>query len=1033
MADAIPRIYFDRKDYELLGIVSDVCSREASLSYLKNLLYPYLHPRGIKEMAASRALRIAYAVVRLLESLEAGKADERLSALRSLRDEVMHSADSHMQKNTARVLLQIMKDLARTDRDDLHRLQLAHDFRMATSGKPRIIRGLLRRYHLLEMPEEWNQIAFDDHVHDSHTKGRKTPSHLIMDAWIKGIRHLTVIYYNYVGPAATAELLEASEIMDMTVRIGVELSARFHNRYVQLIWGPRGFLDTKDFLAFLADPRVESFMHEGRKVSEYQQRHVLALLREFNEWHRFALREAYGIEVAPLDRDEFFSFVGTGQASVLHLGTFIHTHILPAMQSRTAELRERYRDADEEERKRIRSLVKEMNNLDSETIVDRYLRLDKNPNVPNPNIPRDEPDVPEMLRLSPCALLERLNQIHSGYRITLNLNKLTVEDVLEMLYDCKGAISHLEIFNLKDYADGKEEHYFEINELQRAINEGNVIALKRHIRGILLRMEGAQELHSVERIQKFKEILHNIAALQVYYKVTPLKARIGSDSTGRSRRLHGMGLVLGETLPQKAREELEHPDGSPRLKIPVSAEAYLRTTYIPRETMDSLSSLFYRALSHIPGLRRLSLKPRKDWVVQDSSIRLVPEGNIVSLGGVHEEGGNGLCIEDAKVEAPRRKPSMDYLNSFFRNALKVFIGFVPAFATFALTKDWWLLAYFGAFIWFGITGLRNILQSVLGAGGIRRSPLLRWNSYVSWDRITDSLLYTGFSVPLLDYLVKTVILDRSFGINTGTDPVALYTAMALTNGLYISTHNAWRGLPRGAIFGNLFRTVLSIPLAIAFNAAVGSLLGAFGVAAVAEVLQKWAAIISKSASDCVAGVIEGLADRYNNIRMRWQDYEIKLAQLFDTYAQLELLFPEADVLKMLESPKEFMRTISAEARDLEKIIIINALDLLYFWMYQPRARSVLCSFLKSMSPEERQILVRSQSVLRRKREISQLFVDGIVGKRFSDALSFYLSRSSEYLDAIEELAYRPCGRESLAVWPARLKKSCAAVIGAIRN
>ena len=33
----------------------------------------------------------------------------------------------------------------------------------------------LRRYHLLEMPEEWNQIAFDDHVHDANTKGRKTP------------------------------------------------------------------------------------------------------------------------------------------------------------------------------------------------------------------------------------------------------------------------------------------------------------------------------------------------------------------------------------------------------------------------------------------------------------------------------------------------------------------------------------------------------------------------------------------------------------------------------------------------------------------------------------------------------------------------------------------------------------------------------------------------------------------------------------------------------------------------------------------
>lgn len=39
-------------------------------------------------------------------------------------------------------------------------------------------------------------------------------------------------------------------------------------------------------------------------------------------------------------------------------------------------------------------------------------------------------------------------------------------------------------------------------------------------------------------------------------------------------------------------------------------------------------------------------------------------------------------------------------------------------------------------------------------------------------------------------------------------------------------------------------------------------------------------MISKTASDCVAGVIEGLADRYENIRLRERDYKAKLSQLF---------------------------------------------------------------------------------------------------------------------------------------------------------
>ncbi len=185
--------------------------------------------------------------------------------------------------------------------------------------------------------------------------------------------------------------------------------------------------------------------------------------------------------------------------------------------------------------------------------------------------------------------------------------------------------------------------------------------------------------------------------------------------------------------------------------------------------------------------------------------------------------------------------SWRYLNSGVKSAIKVIIGFIPAFLTFALTKDWWFLAYCGAFIWFGITGLRNILQSVLGGGGFRRSPLLRWNDYVSWERLADSLLFTGFSVPLLDYIVKTVFLDRMFGVTTATNPTLLYTVMALANGLYLSSHNAFRGLPKGAIVGNFFRTVISIPLAVAFNALIGGILSESDIQKVDDILEKWAA------------------------------------------------------------------------------------------------------------------------------------------------------------------------------------------------
>ncbi len=1010
MGKEIPGILFDNRDYELLSLVNDVLDRRQSFQYLKNLLYPYLHPHGIKQMAASPALRMAYAAVRLLESLEAGKADERVTALRCLRDEVMSSGEVHMRKNAARVLLEIMKEMVRTRDSRFGQMKLAHDFRMAVIGKPRSIRSLLRRYHLLEMPEAWNQVSFDGHVHDSNTKGRKSPSHLIMDAWIKGIRHLTVIYYNYVPPRAAEELLEAAEIMGVSVRIGIELSARFHDVYIQLIYVPTGLSDARDFICFLADRQTMSFMDEGGKVSEYQRQYVLAVLEEFNRRHRLEINESYGLNLDRLDQAAFLSYVGAGQPSILHLAKFIHDNLLPAMRARVEELRPGLEDATPEQRDKIASFVDEMNELDSEVLVDRYLRPAQNPQIPDPHVPREGPDVPNLLRLTPCELFDRLTGLRAGYRITLNLSNLKAEDVLELLYDCKGAISDLEIFNLKDFSSGKAVHYYEINELQRAVNDGNIISLKKHIRAMIERMEDANG-HGPERIAKFHEILRNISTLQAYYKKGPLRSTIGSDSTGHSRRLHGMGLAILETLPVRAQREVRLSAGPQRQIIPVRIDAFFRDTYIPQRLSHYCLRLLYGVLGYIPGLRRIGQKREEDWEIRELSTRIVPKGNIVTLGGVSEDNSNGLEIFPA-TKAPRTEISWNYLNNILKDALKIAAGFVPAFTTFYLTQDWWVLAWFGGLIWFGITGLRNIVQSIFGAGGIRRSPRLKWDSYINWGRISDSLLFTGLSVPLLEYVVKTAILDRSFGIDTSTNPVLLYTFMAIANGIYVFSHNRWRGLPKAAATGNLlFRTVLSIPLAFFLNLAAGGVLAAFGVVDVSGMLQRWAAIISKAASDCVAGVIEGLADRHEFIEMRARDFAAKLGQLFDAYAQLELMYPEADVLKMLESPRDFMLKLSSEARDLEKIIIINALDLLYFWMYQPRARNVLCALLQEMSREERQILLRSQSVLKRKPEVSQLLLDGIVGKRFAKPLSFYLDRSEEYLDVLERLSNRPCGKD----------------------
>ena len=980
-------------------------NRDEDLSYARKQYYSYFHPHGIKEMAESRSLRIAYAMVHLLTSLEMGRMDERLSALRSLKDEVLDTAEGSLPKNTARVLLQIMKELVRARGDHYRQLKLAHDFRITASGRPRVVRKQLLRYHLLEMPEEWNQVTFDDHVHDVNTKGRKSSTHLIMDAWIKGIRRLRVVYYNFIEPRFAAELLEAAEILDIDVRLGIEFPARFRNRLIQLIWTPRGFADAQAFLCFLEEPGVSRLMREGRLLSRYQQSYVSALLEEFNHTHRERLRRDHAIDLAPLDSEEFGKFVGAGQRSVLHLKKYAEQKMMEALRARAAQLRERYPTADPKERKAIEDWFAKWNTLDVEALVAGYLKPSSNPKVPNPMVLGQADKTLAELIVSPEKLLKRLSGLQSGYRATLNLTGLRPEDVLELLYDCEGMISRLEIFNLKDWAASRTEHIESISRLQEVINDQNPIALKRIILEMIAAAEQAPGTppHLPERIEKLTYILHDIIGLLAFYKDRPLKARIGSDSTGQTQRIHGMGLAVIDSMTRRGLRRIKKDLGAGRDLIPMRIPVHKRITLVPRKE-DAAHRPPSRLWAWLPGLRRLGHDRVVDWAVQGDAAGMTPHGNIVTLGGVKQTVDNQLRLAPADREARRPGLSWSYLNSNLRNVIKVLVGFIPAFATFYLTKDWWLLAYCGAFIWFGITGMRNILQSVLGGGGLRRSPLMRWNAYVSWDRIADSLLFTGFSVPLLDFLTKTVVLDHVFGITTVTQPAALYTVMALVNGVYLSSHNAFRGLPRGAVLGNFFRSVLSIPIAILFNIVLGGLLTVAGVAAADLVLQKWAAVISKTASDMVAGIIEGAADRVKNIQVRFREYRRKLAALLDIYTQLELLFPETRPLALLEDPARYRKRANAEARDLEKIIMIHALDLLYFWFYQPRAHSAFKQLVGALNEEERHILITAQSTLLRKREISQMFIDGVLGQDFARALSFYLSFYPDYLKTLRQFA-----------------------------
>jgi hypothetical protein len=568
-----------------------------------------------------------------------------------------------------------------------------------------------------------------------------------------------------------------------------------------------------------------------------------------------------------------------------------------------------------------------------------------------------------------------------------------------------GRITHLEVFNLKDYLTKDNNDYQRIRELQHIINEQNVIKLKRFIVQVITELEREEAVSKRVTIEKLNTYLFKLEELLEYYSITPLETQMGSDSVGRAWMFSGMGLAILDTLPEKTQKSIKK---SGIKVLPIAADVIMRKTVRPITGVTPVYEKMFSILRKIPIVKSLMYRSKSEWIIEnDVATSLERSPNIISIGGYGVPQDEYAILPDThydEVLAGRKHP-WRYMNTTLKNWLKVIIGFIPAFLTFSLTKEWWLLQYGGAFIWFGITGLRNVVQSVFGGRGIRHSNLLKWNDYISWGRIADSLLFTGFSVPLLDYLIKTLLLHKGMNITTTTSPMLLYTIMALVNGVYLTTHNLFRGLPKAAAFGNFFRSVLSIPVAILFNFIVYSCIGAFGLPPVRidDILQKWAAVISKTASDCVAGIIEGSADRFKSIKIRRIGYKNKIKQVFSTYSRLELIFPQKSIRQMLDTPEEFLELLDEMHHDVSNIMIINSIDLLYFWMYQPQSRNAFTRMAKKMTPDEREIILKSLQVLRCEKEITTLFAGGFMGRRFSKSLAFYLENHKQFLKDSERI------------------------------
>jgi len=983
-------LFFDRRDHELVALIDEHLSRSAARGRGGVPLRPVaFHPDGLSELGSPKALRVAWAVMGLIDDTAPSTAQERLDALRALKGEAFSSARTPFRLNTARALVQLMKELLRARGDTGEQLRLAHDFNKAASGRPRIARDILHRHNLLEMPEAWNQRSFDYHVHDSHSSGRKSPTHLIMDAWLKGIRTLKVIYDDYAPPAAAEELIAAAEIMDVTIRIGIRFHRRFRGTRVTILWTPRGFSGPRGFAEFLDTPPMRALTAEGREIDAARNALFSVLVADYNRGYRPELDRRFDIAVPELEPGEFDALVGGGAPSWAHLADCIHRRTVAAMRADWARLSRPPEGSDAVTAARHRLRLAAMEQFSPATVLDDWLSA---------AIADGETHllraVPRLAEESPAELLERLDEAASDYRASIDGRALTPSQVLQLLHLGRGRITHLEIFELRTFRPDHLPRLEAMNELRAVVNSGNPARFKRLVSATL----AATPAEAVDDRACLADLLGSMRLLTDHYARHPLSAFVGSDSSGRSDwgGQHGMGFAIVDTLPVGEQRALLHNgDHAPlplRYRLVETVERRADRAVAARAGLVAHPNLAWIVYWWFRFVALFGYD-RWEWTAPLESLEIATPGNVVPLGGVGVFPGNRLVR--AAGEAGRRGPQGRYLNTLLVNLAFVLAGFVPAFLAFRATQTGFL-ALWGAPLWFLITGSRNIAQAVISGGGLRSSSDLTWKDYVSWTRLSESLFYTGLSVPLLELGVRYLVLQKGFGLTAASDPVVVFLVIAAVNGVYLMSHNLYRGLPRAGAFANLGRSLSAAPLAVLYNAILWWILRLAEVPNPEAWLTAASTLVAKTASDTAAAIIEGHFDRQATARLRLRDIGEVMSALFDRQAALELCFPQQTSRDLLRRPEELLRSERPEVRRIAEEIAIHCLDLMYVHFRQPLAPRSLRLYAARLQPEDRAFVLEAQNLLTLEDDIGLLLAGDAFGMPPRRAFAFYRAHHRRY-------------------------------------
>ncbi len=774
------------------------------------------HPGGYLREIYKRRISIAESYIKIAHALESNAYEERLDALETLIQLSFHAKNIAMPLNTARVQIALMKEAIKRKGNRRRQLEILSDFTIASFGQGPVIRKMLRELNLVEVPEDGKalkdlDLGWDNHVHDSMSEGRKTPCQVLLDAFVKGISSVTLVYYDITEPQIIKESLVAGKILGIEVRIGIEFSVgkskqRRHYKYL-----PGMFATPEQFFKFFKDNSnlLDVFIDGLKKNAESRKVVIDTIMKHFNDTHIVRLNQGYEdlahLCMKPVTLSDLKKHVSSGQYSRIHLGELIYTKLLETSYKRVLYLRTQYQVA--KNKKKIGLISQwELDQLTAQYETVRRYYEDMSPERLNEKFLEDRAQVDY-----DSAFLEEDNifpqLIACGGEIKfIHPLQIGMKNAVSNIIKNHKYLTRVETFNNTDSARRNPNELILFNRFIEIINNKSINELHRFL--------------SEWKIQDLPEDL--VMAAFNHYHEKPVIPKCGSDATGRDPKIPGMGFIKSKSIPRSARKWFVNTHAI--IPAPISSLILGEGLPVPESQWQKLAE---------------------------------DEKHIVLMGNKRNRRKNSIG-DESEEEPISVNRYMKYLNPWIKNLFRLSIGIVPAYYTFYMqfsSKTWGL--YFAA-LWFTITFLRNIIVDLVAAHGLDVKEW-SWND-VNFENAFQSLFWTGWSVPILNEVklgFDSVWLMSGF-VSIWLKDIVKFFFICVANGTYIYTHNTLRNFDDKVRKANFFRSVMAWPFAT-ITAPIGDF---FNVPSIVQ---------AKMWSDTIAAFIEGTGKFTQRIVIRKRD------------------------------------------------------------------------------------------------------------------------------------------------------------------